>query len=158
MMRGRTTGIRRSGPAGRLLALSLATLLPLTSVAFDFRPTPSEFALWTDYCKARYVVSAIGKTSPYATMVPPATVQMWRTRLGPATFEPLHHHCAGLIYMQRGRLAPDDQHRLYAFRSAERESRYTLDRIPPTSPLYREVLGNVQMARAMQGAYLSTPR
>jgi hypothetical protein len=158
MMPGRTARTRGGGAAGRLLLVCLSALLPLTSFAFDFRPTPAEFAVWSDYCKARYVVSAIGKTSPYASMVPPAMVQMWRTRLGPATFEPLHHHCAGLIYMQRARLAPDDQHRLYGFRSAERESQYTLERIPPTSPLYREVLGNVQMARAMQGVYMSTPR
>ena len=83
---------------------------------------------------------------------------MWRTRRGPATFEPLHHHCAGLIHMQRARLAPDEQRRRYEYGNAERESRYTLERIPPTSPLYREVLGNVQMARAMQGAYASPPR
>jgi hypothetical protein len=158
MMPGRVAEVRRGVAARRLLALCLSTLLPMTSAAFDFKPTPAEFAVWTDYCKARYVVSVVGKTSPYASMVTPAMVQMWRTRLGPATFEPLHHHCAGLIHMQRAGLAQDEQHRRYEYRNAERESRYTLERIPPTSPLYREVLGNVQMARAMQGAYASPPR
>ena len=83
---------------------------------------------------------------------------MWRTRRGPATFEPLHHHCAGLIRMQRNRPAHDENRRRYGCGNAERESRYTLEPIPPTSPLYREVPGNVQMARAMQGACASPPR
>jgi hypothetical protein len=139
--------------AVRILGLCLAGLLAAPAMAFDFKPTPAEWTMWSDYCKARYVQSSVGKTSPYAAMVPPSISQMWRTRLGDATFDPLHHHCAGLIYMQRARLAPNDQQRVFNYRSAQRESSYTLQRIPPTSPLYREVLGNVQMAQAMLGVY-----
>jgi len=158
IMPGRVARVRRSVVTRRLLAVCLSTLLPLTAAAFDFKPTPAEFAVWPEYCQARYAVSIPGKASPYASMVSPAMVQMWRTRLGPQTFEALHHHCAGLIHMQRARLAPDEQHRVYEYRSAEQESGFTLKAIPPTSPLYRQVLGNVQMARAMLGAYGSPPR
>lgn len=144
--------------AGLMLFLGIVALLPMAARAFDFKPTPAEWALWSDYCKARYVVSSVGKTSPYAAMIPPAMVQMWRTRLGEPTFNPLHHHCAGLVHMQRARVAGSDQQRIFEYRSAEQESRYTLDRLPPTSPLYREVAGNVQMARAMLGVYGAAPR
>lgn len=152
--------IRNELPAARhrlqslagLLAVWIGLFMPATSIAFSFMPTPAEWALWPDYCKARFVVSEIGKTSPYVSMVPPAMVQMWRTRLGTPTFTPLHHHCAGIVHMQRARFADTDERRRHEYRSAERESRYTLERIPPTSPLYREVLVNVQMAKAMAGS------
>ena len=152
--------LTRRGPslATLLLILGQCTLLPLTARAFDFKPTPAEWAMWSDYCKARYVVSSVGLTSPYASMIPPAMVQMWRTRLGEPTFSPLHHHCAGLVHMQRARLARNDQERIFEYRAAEQESRYTLERLPPTSALYREVLGNVQMASAMLGVYGASPR
>lgn len=136
------------------LSVFLAVLLaPATSLAYSFKPTPAEWATWPEYCKARYVVSAIGKTSPYSSMVPPAMVQMWRNRLGEATFDPLHHHCAGMIHMQRARVADSEQRRKFEYRNAERNIRYTLERIPPTSSLYREVLGNYQMAKAMLGSF-----
>ena len=140
-----------------IAGLLVVLLLPNAAKAFDFRPTPAEWATWSDYCKARYAISIVGKTTPYAAMVLPATAEMWKSRLGWATWEPLHHHCAGLIYMQRARLAQTDQRRISYYRSAKNESEYTLKRIPPTSLLYREVLANVQMAQAMLGVYGTTP-
>ena len=58
-----------------------------------------------------------------------------------------------MIHLQRARMADSEQRRKFEYRNAESNIRYTLERIPPTSPLYREVLGNYQMAKAMVGSY-----
>ena len=134
-----------------------ASLLPAVAVAFTFKPTPSEWAFWPDYCKARYVTLDVGKKSPYAQMVPPAMVQRWESLLGHSTFVHVHHHCAGLIYTQRASVARTDQERSFLWRTAENESKYTLERMPVTSPIYREVAGNVRMAQAMRGVIVPTP-
>lgn len=149
---------RNSTTAARIASLLVAMLLPCAANAFEFRPTPAEWATWSDYCKARYAISLVGKTTPYAAMVQPATAEMWKSRLGALTWESLHHHCAGVIYMQRAQVAQTDQQRMSYYRSAKSESEYTLKRIPASSPVYREVLVNVQMAQAMLGVYGTTPR
>lgn len=135
------------------IVVALAMLLPSHVSAYDFKPAPAEWAMWPDYCKARYVTTAVGKASVYYSMFPPAGVQRWRTLLGIPTFDAVHHYCAGLIWMQRASLATTDQQRRHMLRNAEAESRYTFERIPPTSPIYREVASNLQLSRAMLGSY-----
>jgi len=147
---------RRTGTRARrltMIAAGAAAVLSGTAHAYDFKPAPAEWAMWPDYCKARYVTTTVGKASPYFAMFPPAGVQRWRTLLGTQTFDAVHHYCAGLIWMQRSSLVTTDQQRSYMLRNAEAEYRYTFERIPPTSPIYREVASNLQLARAMLGSY-----
>jgi hypothetical protein len=144
---------RAKAPRLTFVAAAVAALLSGTVQAYDFKPAPAEWAMWPDYCKARYVTTAVGKASPYFSMFPAAGVQRWRTLLGTPTFDAVHHYCAGLIWMQRASLATTDQQRRHMLRNAEAECRYTFERIPPTSPIYREVASNLQLARAMLGSY-----
>ena len=125
-------------------------LLPATAVAFSFKPTPAEWAAWPPYCKARYVTLEIGKQSPYAAQVPPATIQTWQARLGQPVFVRVHHYCAGLAYVQRSTLARSERERAKLLKAAENEVKFTLDRLPVTNPLYREVAGTMQYIKTMR--------
>jgi len=136
----------------RIMVLAAAlTLLPCVAHAYHFKPTPAEWALWPDYCKARYVTTTIGRKSPYKSMFPPAAVDNWRHRIGTQTYTHIHHYCASLVYLQRAGVAASNQERNYLLRLAEGDCNYTLKRIPPTSPLYREVVGHLQLVRAIRG-------
>jgi hypothetical protein len=132
-------------------AVAALALLPCTAVAFDFKPTPLEWATWPDFCKARYVTVPIGQKSPYRTAVPPAAIETWRNRLGNKTFTHVHHYCASLVYVQRANSAPSNQERNHLLKMAEGDCHYTLSRIPPTSPLYRDVAGHLQLVRILRG-------
>jgi hypothetical protein len=127
-----------------------AVLLPATSGAYDFRPEPAEWANWPEYCKARYATLDSFKRSAYARTVPSASIAAWRTRLGEDTFNPIHHYCASLVYLQRYYLARTDQDRNYLLHSAQNECQFTLERLPPTSPLYRQVAGHMKMVQSLQ--------
>lgn len=133
-------------------AVSLgAMLLPAPVLAYSFKPTPAEWALWPDYCKARYVTTNIGRKSPYANTLPPAMIENWRKRLGNTTYTHVHHYCASLVYMQRSSSAQTNQERKYLLRLAEGDCNYTLKRIPPTSPIYRDVVGHYNFVRSVRG-------
>lgn len=142
----------------RLQAASLVAvlILPVTATAAPLKPTPAEWATWPDFCRARYVTTALGKQSSYAAIYPPAGVQRWKTLLGDQTFLYLHHYCYGLAWLQRARAATSEQQRTYMLRRAEDECRFTFERIPPTTPIYREVAMNLQFAQAMLGTALTT--
>jgi hypothetical protein len=102
------------------------------------------------------VFTTVGSTSEFAAIYPKADVQRWRTTLGEPTWSPLHHYCAGVIWLHRYRMARTDQDRRNMLKNAEDECRYTFDRIPVTSPLYHQVASDLMMARAMRGAYPQT--
>lgn len=157
-----TRTLLESGTARRLLASAIVAgaLMPVTAFAYHFKPTPAEWAMWPDYCKARYVTTSVGKNSPYAGTFPPAMVENWKKRLGNQTYTHVHHYCASLVYLQRAGSAPTNQERNYLLRLAEGDCNYTLKRIPPTSPIYREVVGHhnlVQSVRGTSGATAPPP-
>jgi hypothetical protein len=129
----------------------LAALLPTSALAYNFKPTPAEWAMWPDYCKARYVTTSVGKNSPYVSSVPPAMIQNWTKRLGNTTYTHVHHYCASLVYMQRASTARTNQERNHLLRLAEGDCNYTLKRIPPTSPIYRDVAAHHQYVRSVRG-------
>lgn len=139
-------------------AVCAAASVPLTALAYDFKPTQAEWAMWPEFCKARYVTTSIGRASPYAHTLPPATIQNWKTRIGNTTYEHVHHYCASLVYMQRASIAQSAQQRSHQLRLAEGDCNYTLKRIPPTSPLYRDVAGYCQYVRAVRGTTGTPPK
>ncbi len=102
-------------------------------------------------CKARYVTTSVGKNSPYVSSVPPAMIQNWTKRLGNTTYTHVHHYCASLVYMQRASTARTNQERNHLLRLAEGDCNYTLKRIPPTSPIYRDVAAHHQYVRSVRG-------
>ena len=153
----------RSGDIRVALRLTAATLisallLPAVAHGYTFKPTPAEWAMWPEYCKARYSTLQIAKQQPYTANVPAPMVQTWKTRLGPEAFNAVHHYCAGLAYLQRAGVAQSEQQRKFLLKSAESECRYTVERTPVTSPFYREFAGTLQLVQAMRGSATSVPR
>ncbi len=127
-----------------LVALTLVVaLLPSRLWAFDFVPTPAEFAAWPHYCKARYVETNIGRTGEFATMVPRAARLSSEAAIGPLTFVHIHHYCAGMSFLARARVEANPQARDQALRRALQESSYTFRHIPPDSLMYSSVAANL---------------
>jgi len=135
-------------------AVMSGILLPLGASAYSFKPTPSEWAMWPDFCKARYVQTSVGRKSPYHGTVPAATTQAAKARLGNDAFTHVHHYCASLIYMQRAGVARSAQERKRLLGQAEGDCNYSLKRTPPTSLIYREVANQCQTATAARSAVL----
>jgi len=150
----------RKSQAGRVVrgvmvaAVASGVLLPLAASAYSFKPTPGEWAMWPDFCKARYVQTSIGRKSPYHGTVPAATTQAAKARLGNDAFTHVHHYCASLVYTQRAGVARSAQERKHLLNQAEGDCNYSLKRTPPTSPIYREVANQCQMATAARAAVL----
>jgi hypothetical protein len=152
MIKKFTPQLTRAALALIVAIVGALTLQPTTANAFSFKPTASEWAMWPEHCRARYASLQVGKHLPFVAAYPPAMISAWRSRLGEKTFTHLHHYCASLAYMQRASSAQSNQERNHLLKSAEGECRYTLSRIPPTSPVYREVAGHMQMVQALRGA------
>lgn len=139
----------------RTLRLSLTTavaiLVPATSWGFDFVPTATEFAVWPKYCQARYVESNIGGRSEFASLVSMAERRAAEANVGSDTYLSLHHHCAGLAWLNRAKAEPDPQRRRYMLNQARAESGYTLRHLQPSSPLYSSVLLNLAQVEVVAG-------
>jgi len=152
--------IKHKSQAGRVVrgimvaAVTSGLLLPVVALAYHFKPTPSEWATWPDFCKARYVQTSIGRKSPYYGTVPTAITEAAKKRIGTQAFTHVHHYCASLIYMQHAGVSRTRQERKHLLRKAEGDCNYSLKRTPPTSLIYREVANQCQMATAALSAAL----
>lgn len=128
------------------IAAALAVLLtPNPATALSFEPTGAEWAGWTPYCRARYVVSGAGSGSRYVNAVSGAEVSKWKGRLGQDGWYGLHHHCAGLVLYKRALVADSQKSRKSNLEHAFSESRYAAQRTKPENPVY--ALIKVHMAR-----------
>jgi hypothetical protein len=56
-----------------------------------------------------------------------------------------------MVLLQRANVAPSEQQRTFLLRNAESECRFSFDRTPPTSPLYRQIAMNLKLVQAMLG-------
>lgn len=134
-----------------LVALTLVVaVLPSRLWAFNFVPTPAEFAAWPHYCKARYVETSIGRTTEYAATVPRAARLSSEAAIGPLTYVHIHHYCAGMAILARARLEANPRLREQTLHQALQESSYTFRHIPPDSLMYSSVAANlatIEMAR-----------
>lgn len=130
-------------------------LVSQPAAALQFWPSASEWASWPEYCQAKYSRTNPARGTEYDHAVPNAVVEKWQNSLG-RVWVFVHHHCAGLIYLQRARLAPDPRAKKEALRHALGESRFTIDRIPSSHPIYAEIathMGQVERERGdMEGA------
>ena len=122
--------------------------MPLAASAYNFLPTTLEFASWPKYCQARYVETAIGRTTEFAPKVSQAERRAAEASIGSDSYDPAHHHCAGLALLARARLERDPQARGHLLRRAREESSYTLRGITPARPLFSSV--NTNLARVEQ--------
>lgn len=117
--------------------------------AFAFEITESEWAWWPDFCKARYIDLGFGAPGAIRQIPSRTEIAAWRSQIGEDVFTYVHHHCAGLIWLQRARMAPNDVERDFALRSAEYESTFTLDRITPGSKMHADIVVHMgQIKRA----------
>jgi len=135
-----------------LLLVLLAVLccaFPSGVSALQFSPTDEEWQKWPDYCRARFVVSGKGRSSNRQQSE--ATVRAWETKMGPDAWYGLHHHCAGLAYLQRGLALPPGVKRDGDIEAAIRNHDYMLKNLPPQHFLYPDVMANLGAAYAAAG-------
>jgi tetratricopeptide (TPR) repeat protein len=140
---------RRSAKLCGLILAALAISMPKAASGFTFDPTAAEWAWWPAYCKARYLDLGMSPSAQGIQPLSKAEISAWRSQLGDDVFTYVHHHCAGLIWLQRARLATVPSERDFALQSAEYESNFTLIRIPPESDTYADILVHMgQIKRA----------
>lgn len=119
----------------RLAFAIAALLLSCTAWSFEFVPTDAEFAGWPPYCQARYVTTYIGQTTNFGANYPQASINLWKRQLGEATFERVHHYCAGIIWLNRAKVQGDKKTREFYLRTAQEEALFTHRGLPPNSPI-----------------------
>ena len=93
-------------------ALTALLLVSIEAHAFKFTPTEAEWATWPEMCKARYSRTRIGTGSDFGASVPQSVVQQWEAQLGPG-WNYVHHHCAGMIYLDRAKLESNPSQRKF---------------------------------------------
>jgi tetratricopeptide (TPR) repeat protein len=137
----------------RFLLLSLligGVLASEAALAYHFVPTEAEWTAWPDYCKARYVTTQVGGSSPFSRRFSTSQAAVWRNRLGDTAFTDIHHYCAGLAYMSRARADIDPRSKKENLRHALAETMYTFRQAPPSTPIYAQMAGTAaQILTAM---------
>ena len=123
---------------GVAAALLLLALTPWSAYAFNFTPTDAEWATWPEMCKARYATTRIGSGSTFGSQVRPAAIEQWQTQLG-AAWNYVHHHCAGLIYLDRAKLETLPSQRKFLLNRSLSEHRFALEHTPPDDPFAAEI-------------------
>jgi tetratricopeptide (TPR) repeat protein len=118
-----------------LMALAFVSI---KAHAFNFTPTEAEWTTWPEMCKARYARTRIGKVTDYGTGVPTGTVQLWETRLGKG-WNYLHHHCAGMIYLDRAKVEPNANQRKFLLGRSIAEHNFALEHTPSDNPITAEI-------------------
>jgi tetratricopeptide (TPR) repeat protein len=123
---------------GATVALTALLFVALDANAFNFTPTDAEWATWPEMCKARYARTRIGSGSSFGTSVPPTVVQNWEMQLGDG-WNYVHHHCAGMIYLDRAKVEPDPGQRKFLLGRSVAEHNFALEHTPATNPLAAEI-------------------
>lgn len=118
-----------------LLRSVTLSLLAIGSIAhaYNFIPESHEWAAWPSYCKARYVTTDVGNSSPFANGVSRTEVAHWKAAIGDKAFLHVHHYCAGLIYLQRAQTGWKKQPRGYLLDQALDEATYAYRNVGPTN-------------------------
>lgn len=135
----------------RILLLTGAVLSPAISGAYNFSPTPAEFAAWPQYCQARYGHTSIGSRSQYANSVTQAGREVARATLGDATYDNVHHFCAAMSYLSRARVARTPAERKLDLRNAHNNMMYSWNRITPEMRLYAPMVITMGQIENAQG-------
>lgn len=121
------------------VTLGIGLAAPRMLFALAFEPTESEWATWPEYCKARYMESAAGRSSDtFAGRMPEAQVRAWKAKMGQG-WVGLHHHCAALVHVDRARWEKDPRERTRLLRRSLEENQFMLDRMPKEHPMRAQV-------------------
>lgn len=133
-----------------LVILVVSLLCSGRAGAYYFVPTEVEWNTWPEYCRAKYVGTGIGETSPFANRVSPAERARWAKAMGDP-FVHIHHYCAGIAYMQRYMSERNPARRSHLLDLATGEMVYTFRRIEPASNVFPDVAKNLAMAHRYAG-------
>jgi predicted Zn-dependent protease len=132
-----------------LLVLFVVSGLPLKAAhAFSWQPTPTQFALLPDHCKAKisdYLENRSGKWK-HRFPINERKIQQYRVKIG-NDFEHMHHYCAGLAYLSEAKSNP--KRAKWLLERARAEMAYTIGRSDPAQPLWIEM--NIAQAKAQAG-------
>jgi tetratricopeptide (TPR) repeat protein len=133
-----------------LLLVLVAAFYAPSALALQFWPNETEWASWSDYCRARYVVSGAGRSSQFTRQVSPQESARWEQRMGDAWYA-LHHHCAALIYTQRAQHAKTKKERDYLLDVSIRNYRFTLERTPESNAFFPEIMTRMAVSYDLLG-------
>jgi tetratricopeptide (TPR) repeat protein len=124
----------------RAIGLALPLLfLPWLASGYEFKPTEAEWATWPPYCKARYATTRIGKGGGYGGKISQSEIQQWQQLTG-AGWLYLHHHCAGLAYLQRAKVEANASDRRFLLNRSVNEYRLALENTPISDPFAAEIM------------------
>lgn len=121
----------------------LFLLLPGWANAFDFVLSEAEFLTWPPYCQARFSSLEPGQRQAFSRDFPKAITEQERARIGPITFDRVHHWCAGMIWLNRARAESDQRLHDFKLSEAANEANFTLVGLPADSPILSLVLVTV---------------
>ena len=107
-----------------------------------FVPTETEWAVWPQLCRARYIDIPLGRSTQYANRLSSQEISAVEAMYSVQTFESIHHYCFALGYFMRAREqasnlnSPD-----YSFllRQVIEESQYTIERMDLREPVAVDV-------------------
>lgn len=119
---------------------AMVLVAPGWAGAFDFVLSETEFLAWPAYCQARYSSLEPGQRQVFSRDFPWSVMEQERTRIGPATYNHVHHWCAGMVWLSRARSETDQKLRDSKLNSAIKETKYTLERLPADSPVMPSIL------------------
>lgn len=139
--------LRRNIHWTAVACVAVAGLLPLRVHAFF--ASESDWAGWSDMCRARYVVSGSGRDSEFASRVTPASVDEWKSRMGPAWYA-LHHYCYGVAEVARSKVERDPVQRAFRLKRGVNEYLFALNRTPKEHPMYAEISTQLGLANREQ--------
>jgi len=118
--------------------------------SWDFYATPEEWAVWPEYCKARYVGTSTGSRTQFAGTVPTEVIKRWQTSLGDC-WGMLHHHCAGLAYLNRSKAERTDSVKRFRLVQAADEHGQALRSCQASNPFSANIATNLAMVNVEQG-------
>jgi tetratricopeptide (TPR) repeat protein len=156
MMRINRRGILRAGAASLLVAI--AQIPAETASAFSYGPeSQSEWDGWPMVCKVRFTVSLEGRNSARANSYPPEVIQQWADQYGDC-WGLLHHHCAGILFLQRAKFAPSKTERQFDLNSALQQHQYSLKTCPKSNRQFAVALTHMGMVYTESGEFAKAKR
>lgn len=125
----------------QLVFFVLFCLSPRWAGAFQFELSETEFLSWPMYCQARYSsLTYLSQRYAFSANYSQTLTEEARAQLGAATFERVHHWCAGTTWLNRARLELDPKKREFELSEAKDESMFTLRGLPPDSTIIPSIL------------------
>lgn len=132
------------------LVLVFVCMVPSYASAYNFTPTPEEFASWGLKCQAIYLTTQVGLRSEFVNLLPDSLLNEARSR-EKVTQAGSWHYCAGLIYFARYKRLPNSHNKKqYTLENAIKEVAFSANRVNKATPEFLEMnvyLGNLHVEK-----------